>query len=55
MLLLLIKQDGLFITGQKPIMGNQAKHNIEMVYKNIKLTSSDVDYKAVVGVVNSCW
>ena len=52
MLLLLIKQDGLFITGQKPITGSQAKHNIEMVYKNIKLTSSGMDYKAVLGVVN---
>jgi len=53
-LLLLIKQDGLFITGQIPITGNQVKHNIEMVYKNIKLTSSAMDYKAVVVVVNRC-
>jgi hypothetical protein len=52
-LLLLIKQDGLFNTGQKPITGIQAKHNFEMVYKNIKLTSSAMDYKAVLGVVNS--
>jgi hypothetical protein len=54
-LLLLIKQDGLFNTGQKPITGIQAKHNIEMVYKNIKLTSSAMDYKAVAGVVNRCY
>jgi len=54
-LLLLIKQDGLLITGQKPITGKTSKHNFEMVYKNIKLTSSGMDYKAVLGVVNSCY
>jgi hypothetical protein len=53
-LLLLIKQDGLLITG-KPITGKTSKHNFEMVYKNIKLTSSGMDYKAVLGVVNSCY
>lgn len=48
------KTGRVIITGQKPITGKQAKHNIEMVYKNIKLTSSAMDYKAVLGVVNSC-
>jgi len=43
-LLLLINQDALRAS-------KLARNNIEMVYKNIKLTSSGVDYKGVVIVV----
>jgi len=33
--------------------GRATNYNVEMVYKKIKLTSSDLHYKAVLVVVNS--